>query len=145
MRISDWSSDVCSSDLAGSSHGFLDRVSRRLLLGTDRHHAAVSVESELVVSDKRTEFPREGSHLVLAVESVDPEEQRLGDAISNKRGTHAGRRDGLEDVLDCRLRSEEHASELQSLMRISYAVFCLKKKTTCTNLDYTPLSPRPIH
>src|SRR3546814_4379018 len=110
MRISDWSSDVCSSDLAGSSHGFLDRVSRRLLLGTDRHHAAVSVESELVVSDKRTEFPREGSHLVLAVESVDPEEQRLGDAISNKRGTHAGRRDGLEDVLDCRLalRRDRH-------------------------------------
>src|SRR3546814_8736888 len=30
-------------------------------------------------------------------------------------------------------RSEEHTSELQSLMRISYAVFCLKKKTNCTN------------
>src|SRR3546814_7281425 len=33
----------------------------------------------------------------------------------------------------CRMRSEEHTSELQSLMRISYAVFCLKKKTTSTN------------
>src|SRR3546814_4181817 len=36
------------------------------------------------------------------------------------------------------IRSEEHTSELQSLMRISYAVFCLKKKTHTNNL-YTPL------
>src|SRR3546814_10435575 len=36
----------------------------------------------------------------------------------------------IDDALDRCLRSEEHTSELQSLMRISYAVFCLKKKTT---------------
>src|SRR3546814_5320819 len=36
-----------------------------------------------------------------------------------------------------RLRSEEHTSELQSLMRISYAVFCLKKKTKSTHISYT--------
>src|SRR3546814_3930704 len=36
----------------------------------------------------------------------------------------------LDRVEQCRLRSEEHTSELQSLMRISYAVFCLKKKKT---------------
>src|SRR3546814_9408840 len=36
-------------------------------------------------------------------------------------------------ALDRARRSEEHTSELQSLMRISYAVFCLKKKTTVTN------------
>src|SRR3546814_8080764 len=35
------------------------------------------------------------------------------------------------------MRSEEHTSELQSLMRISYAVFCLKKKTTCHHLQST--------
>src|SRR3546814_6660662 len=35
-------------------------------------------------------------------------------------------------------RSEEHTSELQSLMRISYAVFCLKKKNEKNNTDYTP-------
>src|SRR3546814_8088883 len=35
------------------------------------------------------------------------------------------------------VRSEEHTSELQSLMRISYAVFCLKKKTTLINSQYT--------
>src|SRR3546814_5225070 len=38
------------------------------------------------------------------------------------------------------VRSEEHTSELQSLMRISYAVFCLKKKTTCTPYSYSPCS-----
>src|SRR3546814_7327825 len=37
-------------------------------------------------------------------------------------------------------RSEEHTSELQSLMRISYAVFCLKKKTTNIKILYTPIS-----
>src|SRR3546814_5025617 len=42
---------------------------------------------------------------------------------------HAGDRDGVE-------RSEEHTSELQSLMRISYAVFCLKKKNLSPATDY---------
>src|SRR3546814_7643412 len=37
------------------------------------------------------------------------------------------------DILDNGFRSEEHTSELQSLMRISYAVFCLKKKITSNN------------
>src|SRR3546814_7673429 len=46
------------------------------------------------------------------------------------RGEHALRRypNGEERCIACKLRSEEHTSELQSLMRISYAVFCLKKK-----------------
>src|SRR3546814_7225818 len=53
---------------------------------------------------------------------------------------HGGRRDGLLDSLRPRSggererRSEEHTSELQSLMRISYAVFCLKKKNTHNNI-----------
>src|SRR3546814_1890729 len=38
-------------------------------------------------------------------------------------------RDAIDRVPSCKARSEEHTSELQSLMRISYAVFCLKKKT----------------
>src|SRR3546814_6769468 len=46
-----------------------------------------------------------------------------GDADSQRITTH------LRDI-DARIRSEEHTSELQSLMRISYAVFCLKKKKT---------------
>src|SRR3546814_3199826 len=46
-----------------------------------------------------------------------------------------------ETALDIEGGSEEHTSELQSLMRISYAVFCLKKKTT--NPKTTPTHPTP--
>src|SRR3546814_8777013 len=42
-------------------------------------------------------------------------------------------------------RSEEHTSELQSLMRISYAVFCLKKKTTIINQHHTPIQYKRHH
>src|SRR3546814_5173355 len=42
------------------------------------------------------------------------------------------------------LRSEEHTSELQSLMRISYAVFCLKKKSLVLNKLFHSLAPRPF-
>src|SRR3546814_5158633 len=54
----------------------------------------------------------------------------------------AGLRIILGDVL---LRSEEHTSELQSLMRISYAVFCLKKKKSHNHhINSTPTSPIPL-
>src|SRR3546814_10252596 len=49
---------------------------------------------------------------------------------------HAADRHGLKK------RSEEHTSELQSLMRISYAVFCLKKNKKSKNMKYTPISTR---
>src|SRR3546814_7527551 len=59
------------------------------------------------------------------------------DADDGRRRLAAGLRADLRDVPSCRARpwprSEEHTSELQSLMRISYAVFCLKKKTKQTN------------
>src|SRR3546814_2251334 len=51
-----------------------------------------------------------------------------------------GQRDGSG-----RLRSEEHTSELQSLMRISYAVFCLKKKKKHTNLNKLNYANHPQH
>src|SRR3546814_9868129 len=90
MRISDWSSDVCSSDLY------------------DIRHAA------------RPEFsPR---HL-------------LALAGEKSRKLHSGRFFFLRPHR--RERSEEHTSELQSLMRISYAVFCLKKKIHTFKL-FTP-------
>src|SRR3546814_5385674 len=51
-----------------------------------------------------------------------------------------------EDTLNCHSRSEEHTSELQSLMRISYAVFCLKKKNNQNNkrLHYQPTHTNKI-
>src|SRR3546814_3372071 len=52
--------------------------------------------------------------------------------FSLKRGNGIGRQNILDDAIAIGERSEEHTSELQSLMRISYAVFCLNKKTTQT-------------
>src|SRR3546814_2673501 len=86
MRISDWSSDVCSSDLARGIDVELDRWP------PPRQQVALEVGRDV-----------EG-------EGVEA-------------GIHAGVHLGLVDH-----RSEEHTSELQSLMRKSYAVFCLKKK-----------------
>src|SRR3546814_4167658 len=91
MRISDWSSDVCSSDL--DQHGNTE-PSDDLPPYTGYHKMPVQIM-------KHTHQPRRTWRLVkhLRIGGVQPQ------------------------------RSEEHTSELQSLMRISYAVFCLKKKT----------------
>src|SRR3546814_3039746 len=54
-----------------------------------------------------------------------------------------GRQIGVVDPADRRIaRSEEHTSELQSLMRISYAVFCLKKKNTTQNMIHTKVTAK---
>src|SRR3546814_6814584 len=101
MRISDWSSDVCSSDLAA---GAARRPARRHRLRQRDHLPAES---------------RAGSGLA-----------RLLDGGDDQGGRAVLRADGRRDR---RLgRSEEHTSELQSLMRISYAVFCLNKKNNNT-------------
>src|SRR3546814_5530912 len=95
MRISDWSSDVCSSDLA-------------------------TVE-ELMGPVQGPDFPTGG----IIVESA----RGIREAYTTGRGSMRVRaRWHVEDQ-----RSEEHTSELQSLMRISYAVFCLKKKKKTNN------------
>src|SRR3546814_1008294 len=96
MRISDWSSDVCSSDLLEPRRS--DAVARDL----DPGGAAVVRQVE-----------RPG---VMAV-ARQCNQIRVG---ALRRREQARARRGV--------RSEEHTSELQSLMRISYAVFCLKKK-----------------
>src|SRR3546814_2827894 len=104
MRISDWSSDVCSSDLrcrSGRNRSSADRPKAR----RDRSR------------DRRWRSDREGRN-----RSPRP-------AATARDRTH------YRPPRPCpaRWRSEEHTSELQSLMRISYAVFCLKKKTTHNN------------
>src|SRR3546814_6734868 len=107
MRISDWSSDVCSSDLA---------VARR------RGHRAVGgALLRLRVrrqSRARRDDDRRGRGCRLP-RLLFPAEREVR-AVGRPRLYPAG----------ALRRSEEHTSELQSLMRISYAVFCLKKKTT---------------
>src|SRR3546814_2362584 len=98
MRISDWSSDVCSSDLRPHAGWIIS------LLDVTKEH------SELELIRQRAE------HLHHTVE-MNPQLPWCGEADGR-----------LVEVTD--RRSEEHTSELQSLMRISYAVFCLKKKNT---------------
>src|SRR3546814_3028643 len=107
MRISDWSSDVCSSDLQ--------------TIKADGASAA-----GLFV---RSEWERPVSNDTPVLDDTTPIRAVLGDAA-----------DAITPVFEVRIerrtwiiseggaRSEEHTSELQSLMRISYAVFCLKKK-----------------
>src|SRR3546814_2917670 len=97
MRISDWSSDVCSSDLQAA--------------------AGATGLARTTFQPLTPESIRAG----LAAGAVEL-------AYQPKVAVRDHRMIGVEAFLRWRDRSEEHTSELQSLMRISYAVFCLKKK-----------------
>src|SRR3546814_8946813 len=103
MRISDWSSDVCSSDLFRSGDATLSGT----LYLPDGGQALGAV----VVTHSASKPLRDALLYQHLTEMLPP----LGIAVL----TYDRRGSG---------RSEEHTSELQSLMRISYAVFCLKKK-----------------
>src|SRR3546814_3250880 len=97
MRISDWSSDVCSSDLP--------------------------------CGDVQLKVPPNGGRIENGQQKFLA--RLYGKGKSGKNGISAGWDRILLSMLvgPATPRSEEHTSELQSLMRISYAVFCLKKKT----------------
>src|SRR3546814_1209112 len=126
LRISDWSSDVCSSDLSPCqprAHEELAHHLRRL----DAQSQFLRLLVERITGEQgvAVQLPAEIENalpvgrLVLRQIEFDPREVL---AIN------------VTDLLDqlgqqSVPRSEEHTSELQSLMRISYAVFCLKKKT----------------
>src|SRR3546814_2483594 len=111
MRISDWSSDVCSSDLGGSR-------SQPQLLGCllSRHPAAGGTTGNGGHAARPDNVGRQAISLC----------SNCDDDIRRGRGSGFPGVLGF-DVME-QLRSEEHTSELQSLMRISYAVFCLKKQ-----------------
>src|SRR3546814_1054887 len=116
MRISDWSSDVCSSDLgpgaAQDQHARADGGKREQ--GAHRDHVAKKTDREQASHGCRDGTDDYGADIRSTVLGVDLAEQARHQAVFGHR---------VEDA-----RSEEHTSELQSLMRISYAVFCLKKK-----------------
>src|SRR3546814_8884172 len=119
MRISDWSSDVCSSDLADRRFVHLAHARR------DRRALELYQRAAIIGAHQD---PRLGKRLVDRVHltgieciAVEAEGEQFG-----------LRRPRLPQQVDPRavavIRSEEHTSVLQSLMRISYAVFCSKKK-----------------
>src|SRR3546814_7977847 len=111
MRISDWSSDVCSSDLVAEIG---ERGERR---PADAEHRAEIEE------DRRAQphFLGAGAQRNVDLEPplvIGSAAQRVVDQLV-----------AVDRRVEHRIsKSEEHTSELQSLMRISYAVFCLKKK-----------------
>src|SRR3546814_9777452 len=111
MRISDWSSDVCSSDLADREH---EPEQRQIVEAvTDRREYRESADQRHRNREHRND--RSAPFLQEDEDHDHHEHDRFEQRVHHR--------------VD-RLRSEEHTSELQSLMRISYAVFCLKQKTT---------------
>src|SRR3546814_4098213 len=151
MRISDWSSDVCSSDLLlASRRGHEDGM---LGHGHDRH-ALDGLDVEGGAKGLRAAAGRlhhEGPpgirgngekglalverHDALAIAECDREGAVAAqfDARAIRQTQHAALRDPCRIIRE--QRSEEHTSELQSLMRISYAVFCLNKTKLQTILQ----------
>src|SRR3546814_8660782 len=117
MRISDWSSDVCSSDLIDVFWQQLQRagfVAAENALVFGFHRVAEFFQAPVLHDDLDARV----MNVVAATEAIeDPHDRGRIDQQVRFRHERFG-------------RSEEHTSELQSLMRISYAVFCLKKKTT---------------
>src|SRR3546814_8953936 len=107
MRIRDWSSDVCSSDLLTDPHLPLEEIVWRLFHEEE--------EVRVLTPTALGRGCRCNIDHIRDVISRFPADQRA--EMADELGAIS---------VDC--RSEEHTSELQSLMRISYAVFCLKKK-----------------
>src|SRR3546814_1849363 len=110
MRISDWSSDVCSSDL---HHVCAEAVNSAVVEIPCDYPAYLGPIHNQIEREVLDEELRSVAQRLLI--------QRMQNRVPGPVGRCAGPRHR-------RLRSEEHTSELQSLMRISYAVFCLKKK-----------------
>src|SRR3546814_2430609 len=116
MRISDWSSDVCSSDLDDA------RVAIRII-------AYFAMRDDFKVLGGISRQDVQGAAGRVAAEQRALRTTEHFDAFKIVEIGHALRRTGDINAVDIDAdRSEEHTSELQSLMRISYAVFCLKKQ-----------------
>src|SRR3546814_4950604 len=115
MRISDWSSDVCSSDLRYRRN--IRRLPRYLVTSRD-----VPVSQQRLFVGRGFRWEQRHTHRLM--QTYRPEFRRYVEPTAIYRAAR---------------RSEEHTSELQSLMRISYAVFCLqKKKSTPPNCPHRP-------
>src|SRR3546814_2076321 len=116
MRSSDWSSDVCSSDLGLQLRA--QRWCRCNLRGAATRLRPRTTRNPRLCRCDRGRFSRIGPGPLRTVRRGDNEPA---------------------------FRSEEHTSELQSLMRISYAVFCLKKKTRLYKTSNTTYKIKTLH
>src|SRR3546814_12549971 len=157
MRMSDWSSDVCSSDLVGQRNLLGDRVhvaDELLVIGNAAlkidhpvrakrivrraQHALAGRDLRLEPIDRRLQVRHAAGLRIIGLEAADthcssPDVEHGLEDLARRRDDLCAGLIGLLDAAEfgrfpLEIRSEEHTSELQSLMRISYAVFCLKKK-----------------
>src|SRR3546814_6916060 len=143
MRISDWSSDVCSSDLAWGisitneyrmSESFAEMFEASLTGGQSMQSGTIvlarvlAVKADVVIVDAGLksegvipliEFAVDGEVTVAVGDEVEVALETVEDGFGETKFSKAKAE-----------RSEEHTSELQSLMRTPYAVLCLKKKKT---------------
>src|SRR3546814_1223129 len=134
MRISDWSSDVCSSDLQPPAGPWHDSQPTPSSAGTARAVPAVLWQPRHICALAGSPMPRlramnwlrllfrTAQARLCAPPGVEGSCQRIN---SSWRTTVPS-----PSIRPWQVRSEEHTSELQSLMRTSYAVFCLNNKTT---------------
>src|SRR3546814_3814881 len=136
MRISDWSSDVCSSDLR--AEGGAGQVVHHLV------EVGVGHDDAVILGPAHRLYPlavRDAAvvDIMRNVRRADEADRADVGMVENRVDHFLVAVDDLQNAFGKaglqhqfaqphRNRSEEHTSELQSLMRISYAVFCLKKK-----------------
>src|SRR3546814_8659365 len=149
MRISDWSSDVCSSDHGGincwTAPGGKPRCVFQDIYAISpsardymfRHHAVKAVytgiEMNTLVDASILYDPAGGKHVLNDVRLEGGTFSASRSLFNHPNSAIIGSSVEIKTVsVASGARSEEHTSELQSLMRISYAVFCLKKKNTTT-------------
>src|SRR3546814_1814549 len=136
MRISDWSSDVCSSDLVV----FDDAVSNSINYGFD-DQAEHEIEVRMTLSERRLRLEVIDDGIAFdPLRNEDPDveldidERKIGglgiylikNIMDDVKYVREGNYNRL--IMEKAVRTEENTSELQSLLRISYAVLCLKKK-----------------
>src|SRR3546814_5122552 len=132
MRISDWSSDVCSSDLHTPCASADIQQAPNSAAAEHRLHGGLNFRLRYMKRSNGVPFARMLSEIMFG---------RLSAIIAHSREPR--------QIRFHPQRSEEHTSELQSLMRISYAVFCLKKQIktldlmTSTDDHYSMIPTQP--
>src|SRR3546814_1866423 len=129
MLISDWSSDMCSSDLCetylgGSALQPFHQIVRSILLHD--HHVDPAAGGATLADALERLVPGHGATLTRWFGAAGPDAPPV--PFADLAAAIVALVDRDEGPIALCIRSEEHTSELQSLMRTSYAVFCLKKK-----------------
>src|SRR3546814_4137550 len=140
MRISDWSSDVCSSDLLKADEAQLRASYDQAEANRQR---ALSLQASGGVSDQDVLQYVTQARTAAAALAAKRLQLRYTSVVAPDDGVISARTATLGAVAPAGqeffrlIRSEEHTSELQSLMRISYAVFCLQKKNSTNMINQT--------